>query len=300
MARSLLAPEGDLQSPSFALDGGEEPEIVGVYVIDGAGKPVRVGFALGNEFSDHITERQNYLWLAHSKLRPASFGPGVACRRSPRGRTGRLAHPARERGDLGEAVPLRGTKYGALDRQSRGASFQICALPPARRCPHPLLRHSDSFVQRERPDAEGRHFEIESEEFGLPLRNRMSAEKASGVKGAGTCNKKAVAKGDAFPTGGGSIPVASTRPRCLRVLAATTRFGGGGAAHLLRARYPRRGRAKANQALAFPERLPPRSRASRRRSSLKEERSAGGDCSISPTGVSSARRPLGRFNRLGA
>ena len=40
-----------------------------------AGAPVRIGFALGNEFSDHVTERQNYLWLAHSKLRPASLGP---------------------------------------------------------------------------------------------------------------------------------------------------------------------------------------------------------------------------------
>ena len=24
---------------------------------------------MGNEFSDHVTERINYLWLAHSKLR---------------------------------------------------------------------------------------------------------------------------------------------------------------------------------------------------------------------------------------
>ncbi len=29
----------------------------------------------GNEFSDHVTERQNYLWLAHSKLRACSVGP---------------------------------------------------------------------------------------------------------------------------------------------------------------------------------------------------------------------------------
>ena len=36
---------------------------------------MRLGFALANEFSDHVTERGNYLWLAHSKLRPASFGP---------------------------------------------------------------------------------------------------------------------------------------------------------------------------------------------------------------------------------
>ena len=43
--------------------------------IDPEGAPVRVGFALGNEFSDHVTERQNYLYLAHSKLRASSFGP---------------------------------------------------------------------------------------------------------------------------------------------------------------------------------------------------------------------------------
>src|SRR6202161_503510 len=72
---SLAAPEGNLESPAFALDGGEEPEIVGIYLIDDWGLPHRVGFALGNEFSDHITERQNYLLLAHSKLRPASVGP---------------------------------------------------------------------------------------------------------------------------------------------------------------------------------------------------------------------------------
>ena len=71
----LAAPETDLPSPSFALDGGEEPEIAGVYLVDEAGAPVRIGYALGNEFSDHVTERQNYLWLAHSKLRPASIGP---------------------------------------------------------------------------------------------------------------------------------------------------------------------------------------------------------------------------------
>ena len=33
-----------------------------------------MGFALANEFSDHVTERGNYLWLAHSKLRPAALG----------------------------------------------------------------------------------------------------------------------------------------------------------------------------------------------------------------------------------
>jgi hypothetical protein len=71
----VAAPGKPLISPAFALDGGEEPEVAGIYVIGEDGKPYRVGFALLNEFSDHVTERQNYLLLAHSKLRPSSFGP---------------------------------------------------------------------------------------------------------------------------------------------------------------------------------------------------------------------------------
>ena len=64
-----------LPSPDFALDGGEEPEIVGLYVIAPDGVPCRLGFAIGNEFSDHVTERRNYLYLAHSKLRACAIGP---------------------------------------------------------------------------------------------------------------------------------------------------------------------------------------------------------------------------------
>jgi hypothetical protein len=62
-------------APDFALDFGEEPEVVGLYVIAPDGKPVRLGFAIGNEFSDHVTERRNYLYLAHSKLRQCGVGP---------------------------------------------------------------------------------------------------------------------------------------------------------------------------------------------------------------------------------
>ncbi len=71
----LVAPGEPLTMPAFALDGGEEPEIAGIYLIAADGTPVRIGYALGNEFSDHVTERGNYLWLAHSKLRPAALGP---------------------------------------------------------------------------------------------------------------------------------------------------------------------------------------------------------------------------------
>ena len=71
----LVGPGQPLSSPSFARDGGEEPEIAGVYLIGPDGAPHRLGFCLANEFSDHVTERGNYLWLAHSKLRQAALGP---------------------------------------------------------------------------------------------------------------------------------------------------------------------------------------------------------------------------------
>jgi hypothetical protein len=71
----ITPPGWPLELPSFALDGGEEAEIVGLYVIARSGAVLRVGFALGNEFADHVLERQNYLYLAHSKLRPCSIGP---------------------------------------------------------------------------------------------------------------------------------------------------------------------------------------------------------------------------------
>lgn len=80
----LVAPGEALTRPDFAGDGGEEPEIAGIYMVDDSGNPVRLGFCLGNEFSDHVTERVNYLWLAHSKLRQAALGPELRLGQLPR------------------------------------------------------------------------------------------------------------------------------------------------------------------------------------------------------------------------
>ena len=71
----LVAPGQPLELPAFADDGGEEAEIAGLYLIAPDGVVLRVGFALANEYSDHVFERQNYLYLAHSKLRTSSIGP---------------------------------------------------------------------------------------------------------------------------------------------------------------------------------------------------------------------------------
>jgi hypothetical protein len=73
---TILRAHGEpLEIPAFALDGGDEAEVAGVYLIDHKGRPRRVGFVLANEFSDHVHERQNYLYLAHSKLRTCAIGP---------------------------------------------------------------------------------------------------------------------------------------------------------------------------------------------------------------------------------
>jgi hypothetical protein len=74
----LRAHNEPLAVPPFAEDGGEEPEIAGVYIIDPSGNPRRIGFAAGNEFSDHRLEKRNYLYLAHSELRDCAIGPELS------------------------------------------------------------------------------------------------------------------------------------------------------------------------------------------------------------------------------
>lgn len=79
----LVGPGGPLTMPDFAQDGGEEPELAGIYLIGPDGTPHRLGLCLANEFSDHVTERHNYLWLAHSKLRQASLGAELLVGEAP-------------------------------------------------------------------------------------------------------------------------------------------------------------------------------------------------------------------------
>jgi hypothetical protein len=73
---AVLKAHGEaLAVPPFADDGGEEPEIAGVYINNKNGQPYRIGFTTSNEFSDHIMEKKNYLYLAPSKLRNCAIGP---------------------------------------------------------------------------------------------------------------------------------------------------------------------------------------------------------------------------------
>lgn len=73
---STLRAHGEpLELPPYGNDGGEEPEIAGLYIVSEQGEVYRIGFATGNEYSDHVMERKNYLYLAPSKLRSCSIGP---------------------------------------------------------------------------------------------------------------------------------------------------------------------------------------------------------------------------------
>ena len=72
---SVVHPYQDFPVASFSEDASEEPELAGLYLIGADGMPRRLGFALGNELSDHITERSNTGLIAHSKLCGSSFGP---------------------------------------------------------------------------------------------------------------------------------------------------------------------------------------------------------------------------------
>lgn len=73
---SILKAHGQpLEIPPYANDGGEEPELAGIYIVDRTGKPWRIGLSTGNEFSDHVMEKKNYLYLAPSKLRDCAIGP---------------------------------------------------------------------------------------------------------------------------------------------------------------------------------------------------------------------------------
>jgi hypothetical protein len=73
---TILKTHGEsLVVPNHAEDGGDEAEIAGAYLIGPDGLPYRIGLMQGNEFSDHVTESKNYLYLAPSKLRLCAVGP---------------------------------------------------------------------------------------------------------------------------------------------------------------------------------------------------------------------------------
>jgi hypothetical protein len=175
----LVAPGGDLPQPAFALDGGEEPEIAGLYYIDAKGQARRLGFAIGNEYSDHVTERQNYLFLAHSKLRHCSIGPEMVAGPLPahiegKSRILRNGKVMWEKPFLTGEANMSHTianlehHHFKYDGFRRPGDVHIHFFGTA------TLSIADG-IKTENGDV----FEISAPAFGAPLRNRLKVERGS-------------------------------------------------------------------------------------------------------------------------
>ena len=73
----LVPPGGAVEHPLFGDGPGEEAEIAGIYIIGPDREAYRIGYALGNEFSDEQMYFKNVYHLAQSKKRQVSLGPEV-------------------------------------------------------------------------------------------------------------------------------------------------------------------------------------------------------------------------------
>ena len=150
--------------------------------IDAKGRPWRIGYSLGNEFSDHVTEAENYLYLAHSKLRACALGPELLIGELPpdvRGKT-RIRRKGKV---IWEDDFLSGEdEHVPFHRQSRALPLPLSDVPPARRSPRLFLRRGGAELHAAGIQTEpGDEFEIDVPVMGKPLRNRMDAEPDEGL-----------------------------------------------------------------------------------------------------------------------
>ncbi|MFY0990129.1 AraD1 family protein [Halomonas sp. C05BenzN] len=175
----VVPPEAALPVPEFAKDAGEEPELAGLYVIGDDGQPWRVGYAIGNEFSDHVTERYNYLWLAHSKLRACSFGPELWIGDLPEQLEG-TSRIIRDGTTLWEKPFLTGEANMA--HSLANLEYHHFKYPSFRR-PGDVHVHFFGTATLSFADGiqtrEGDCFEIDLPVFGRPLRNPLHFESQS-------------------------------------------------------------------------------------------------------------------------
>lgn len=168
---NVVAPGQPIQVPTFSLDLGDEAEIVGLYLIDDNGSPNRIGYALGNEYSDHKTERMNYLYLAHSKLRPCAFGPEIVLGELPPSVSG-MSRIHRDGKVIWEKEFLSGEEN--MSHTIANLEFHHFKYQVFRR-PGDLHAHyfgTGTLSLADGIDTEpGDVFELESAYFGHPLRN---------------------------------------------------------------------------------------------------------------------------------
>jgi hypothetical protein len=178
--RWVVPPEQPLELPAYAEDGGEEVEIVGLYVIDEDGSPRRVGFALANEYSDHVMERRNYLYLAHSKLRQSSFGPELLLGELPRHVAGH-ARLLRGQDVVWESAWLSGEDnmcHSIANLEHHHFKYREFRNPGDVHV-HFLGAATGSFTRNVQARV-GDVFEISAAGFGRPLRNPLGPPREPG------------------------------------------------------------------------------------------------------------------------
>jgi hypothetical protein len=174
----VVAPERPLELPAYALDGGDEVEVVGLYVIGDGGEPLRVGFALGNEYADHVMERQNYLYLAHSKLRQCSYGPELLLGELPASVHG-TARLVRAGATIWSETWLSGEEnmaHSIANLEHHHFKYHEFRRPGDVHV-HFFGAATGSFTKNVKAQV-GDVFEIEAEGFGRPLRNPLGAARS--------------------------------------------------------------------------------------------------------------------------
>jgi hypothetical protein len=179
---NAVAPGAPLVSPAFAKDGVEEPEIAGIYVIGDDGTPFRVGFALSNEFSDHVTERINYLYLAHSKLRQCSFGPEILVGDLPQDVQGmsRITRGGKAYWEKPFASGEANMSHTIANLEHHHFKYDLFRQAGDVHV-HMFGTATLSFADGVRAEP-GDVFEIGAPEFGLPLRNPLSVGEPAGAE----------------------------------------------------------------------------------------------------------------------
>lgn len=173
---SVVTPGAPIPSPSFAKDAGEEPEMAGIYIVGPDGQPRRLGFALANEFSDHVTERVNYLFLAHSKLRACSFGPELRIGDLPRNIEGssRIVRDGKTHWEKPFVSGENNMSHTIANLEYHHFKYDLFRNPGdvhVHMFGTATLSFADGIKTRD-----GDIFEMQAPDFGLPLRNPIAFE----------------------------------------------------------------------------------------------------------------------------
>jgi hypothetical protein len=161
----VVRPGGEFSLPPFAEDGGEEPELSGLYVIGNDGKPYRLGFAIGNEYS-------------------CSFGPELRVGELPQNLAG-TSRVIRDGAVLWEKEFLSGeaNMCHSLENLEYHHFKYSQFLRPGDVHVHFFGTATLSFADGIRTQP-GDRFEISQAEFGKPLVNGIEQTEAAFLPGA--------------------------------------------------------------------------------------------------------------------